>query len=53
VSDDYAKTLKDAEQKIQRILLNLAEKVGKQIDRVDIDTRNFANYKTEIFFPDE
>ena len=44
------RALEDAEQYIQRILLELSEVTGKRIDHVDVDTRNFANYKTEIFF---
>lgn len=40
--------LKQAEQCIQRILLDLAERLGQDIDHVDVDTRNFANLRTEI-----
>lgn len=43
--------LKHAERKIQRIMLDLDEQlidVGARVDSVDVDTRNFANMKTEI-----
>lgn len=42
-----------AEIAIQNILLNLEEQAGKKIDRVDVDTRNFANSNVEIFFAGE
>ena len=43
--------LKEAEQAIQRILLDLDERlaeVGDKIDSVRVDTRNFANLAVEI-----
>ncbi len=41
-----------AEIAIERILRNLEEQT-EQIDRVDIDTQNFANLSVEIFFKSE
>lgn len=40
-----------AQQQIQKIMITLDEKLsltGRQIDTVSVDTRNFANMKTEI-----
>jgi len=39
-----------AETAIQKILVDLEEKTAQRIDSVDVDTRNFANCKIEIFF---
>ena len=39
----------EAERKIQAVLLDLANNHGLQIDTVNVDTRNFANFRTEIF----
>lgn len=44
--------VKRAELRIQRILNDLEEETGKEIDSVDVDCRNFANLKPEIFFRD-
>jgi hypothetical protein len=41
--------LRNAEQRIQRILLNLEEETGREVDNVRVDTRRFANLKPEIF----
>lgn len=38
-----------AEKKIQAVLLDLVNEHGLQIETVDVDTRNFANFRTEIF----
>ena len=38
-----------AEKAIQKILIDLANDVRKDIDFVRIDTRNFANLAVEIF----
>lgn len=40
---------KEAEKRIQRILLDLEEAAGWRIDQVRVDTRNFANCAVEIF----
>jgi hypothetical protein len=40
--------VKHAEQRIQRILIELDEELGKRIDHVEVDTRNFAQLRTEI-----
>jgi hypothetical protein len=40
--------VKHAEQRIQRILIELEEELGKRIDHVEVDTRNFAQLRTEI-----
>lgn len=45
----HAATLKIAEEKIQRTLINLEEETGCEIDAVQVDTRQFANLKPEIF----
>lgn len=42
--------IEKAEQQIQRILLDLADETGRDIDFVNVDTRPFANLKVEIFF---
>jgi hypothetical protein len=39
-----------AEKAIQKILIDLWNDTGLDIDVVQVDTRNFANYRTEIFF---
>jgi gamma-glutamyl:cysteine ligase YbdK (ATP-grasp superfamily) len=38
-----------AEKKIRAVLLELANDHGLAIDSVCVDTRNFANFRTEIF----
>ena len=38
-----------AEKRIQRILAELEEETGRGIDDVQVDCRNFANLRTEIF----
>jgi hypothetical protein len=43
---------KEAEEKIQRMLLDLCDRFGLRLEQVDVDTRNFANYRTEIIFAD-
>jgi exonuclease VII small subunit len=40
--------LKQAELRIQRILLDLAERLGQDIEHVEVDTRNFSNLRVEI-----
>lgn len=42
-----------AEAAIQKILLDLANDTGLDIDAVQVDTRNFSNFRTEIFFEGE
>lgn len=41
---------RQAQEKIQRILLDLEEDTGEIVDAVDVDTRQFANLRVEIFF---
>ena len=41
--------IKQAEKKIQRILLDLEDDIDKDIDHVRIDTDQFANLKVKIF----
>lgn len=48
--DANAAAIKKAEEQIQRILLDLEEFIGFDIDQVQVDTRQFSNLKTEIFF---
>lgn len=38
-----------AERAIQKILIDLWNDTGLDIDSVQVDTRNFADYRTEIF----
>lgn len=40
----------EAENAIREILLELEDKTGKRIDQVTVDTRNFAECRTEIHF---
>lgn len=40
--------VKVAESEIQRVLLELEEKSGLAVDRVEVDTRNWAQLRTEI-----
>lgn len=42
--------VKEAEEKIQRILLDLEDVVGEDVNSVDVDTRQFANLRVEIWF---
>jgi hypothetical protein len=44
--------VKHAEQRIQRILIDLEEETGKRVDHVEVDTRNFAQLRTEITLRD-
>lgn len=41
--------VKDAERRIQRILIELEEKLQREVEDVQIDARNFAGLRTEIF----
>lgn len=45
---EFGTALRQAEHRIQRLLLALEEETGKRIDHVEVDTRNFANLRTEI-----
>lgn len=45
--DDWAN---EAEEAIRELLLALEDKTGKRIDAVTVDTRNFAECRTEIVF---
>lgn len=40
--------IKDAEDRIRHILAELEEETGKVVDHVEVDTRNFAQLRTEI-----
>lgn len=42
-----------AEKAIQKILIDLWNDTGKDLSHVEVDTRNFSNYRTEIFFEEE
>ena len=44
--------VRHAEQRIQRILIDLEEELGKSVDHVEVDTRNFAQLRTEITLRD-
>lgn len=48
MTEAQLKAIEAAEAEIQEILLDLDVEVGK-IAHVNIDTRNFANYRVEIF----
>ena len=39
-----------AEIAIEKILIDLENETGRMIGSVNVDTRNFANCNTEIFF---
>lgn len=41
--------VKGAERRIQRILIELEEDLQRAVEDVQIDTRNFAGLRTEIF----
>jgi hypothetical protein len=43
---------KNAEGRIQRVLWELEEATGKAVDHVEVDTRNFAQLRTEITLRD-
>lgn len=43
------KALKKAESDIQDILIAVSNKLGRDIDQVQIDTRMFGNLRVEIF----
>jgi hypothetical protein len=45
---EVARLVEDAEKRIQRILLELEEDVGRAVDEVEVDTRNYAQLRTEI-----
>jgi hypothetical protein len=40
--------VKEAEEEIQKILLELEEEVGASIEYVDVDTHNFCQLRTSI-----
>jgi hypothetical protein len=41
-------TIEALEKKIQKLLLDFEEEHGHRIDRVNVDTRNFANCAVEV-----
>jgi hypothetical protein len=41
-------TVRHAERRIQRILIELEEELGKRVEHVEVDTRNWAQLRTEI-----
>jgi hypothetical protein len=41
--------VKEAEEEIQKILLDLEEEVGASVELVDVDTHNFCALRTSIF----
>jgi hypothetical protein len=43
------KATEKAEQTIRKALLDLEHATMKRVDHVNIDTRNYANCKTEVF----
>ena len=38
-----------AEESIRKILLDLQDRTDRRVDKVNVDTRNFANCNVEIF----
>ncbi len=46
---DIEEAVKVAEKAIQRILIDLENDFAVEIDQVQVDTRQFANLKPEIF----
>jgi len=48
MTEAQLKQIEMAEKEIQTILIDLDTEIGK-IANVNIDTRNFANYRVEIF----
>jgi hypothetical protein len=42
-----------AEKAIQKILIDLWNDTGQDISHVEVDTRNFSNFRTEIFLESE
>lgn len=49
ISRAQDEALDAAERQIQHILLNLEDEHGLKIENVEVDTRNFANLRVEIF----
>lgn len=47
---DRDRKIKQAEEAIRRLLLDLQDEIGERVERVEVDTRNFANLATEIWF---
>jgi hypothetical protein len=45
---EVARLIEDAEQRIQRILWELERDTGRAVDEVEVDTRNYAQLRTEI-----
>lgn len=48
-SDATARAAAKAEKAIQKILLDLEQETRLSVDGVEVDTRNFAQLRTEIF----
>lgn len=44
---------KKVEKEIQRILIDFENDCDQRIESVDVDTRMYANFKTEIIFVGE
>lgn len=44
---------KKAESAIQQILIDLSFETEREIEAVNVDTREFADLKVEIFFEDQ
>ncbi len=47
-SDPIETAVVETEAKIRAALVRLEEQTGKRVDFVEVDTRNFANLRTEI-----
>lgn len=48
-SDAAARAVAKAEKAIQKLLADLEQEISMSIDAVEVDTRNFAQLRTEIF----
>lgn len=48
-SDAAARLVAKAEKAIQKLLADLEQEISMSIDAVEVDTRNFAQLRTEIF----
>lgn len=48
-NDAAARAVAKAEKAIQNVLADLEQEISMSVDAVEVDTRNFAQLKTEIF----
>lgn len=48
-AENIESAVHDAEGKIQKILIDLENDFGIEIEQVDVDTRDFSNLRVDIF----